>query len=311
MTSLLELTDQIRREVEHLTDGAPPTADSYRQQAAISLMARLPVMMSSAVFSALKLDGVVPNSSERALSMGAGICGHHVEIGSTVLSSLAVPWRDIQVFYRKGEAAQDHTVIEVEWGDAWRMVDVTWGFIPCVNGSLDQALSYEEAAHQEWREGIHHSVVPWRRHVEWSDIFSYLTNSPDAVYVSGEGVAHLRLESGVVDFPHPSSNVIGATAHLHGKRGDRVVRIHLPEGRWRLLMDVEAAVPGELASSGQRLRVDQGRATIEMGSGRRPFVDMRFDPDGDGGYVELIRVTGQQISAGSLPLGRRMRLKSH
>ncbi len=173
--TLDDLIEMIREEAIHLGNGAALTSDVGVQQVAVSTLARVPVYVSSAIYSSRLLGGTPPHRVENVVGSGAGICGDHVGVALRVFDAMAIPVRDLQVFYRYDGEELNHTFIEVSWGGSWRLIDVTWGFIPH-RGSLDTALSYEEAAREQHRAGLHHSMIPWRIAVEDAfDIFSYLT----------------------------------------------------------------------------------------------------------------------------------------
>ena len=295
--TLDQLIDQIRTEVLRLTNSATPDSDEFRQQTSVSLIARIPVILSSAIYSFHLASGTAPRGIGNTLALGAGLCGDHVLTGEAVLEALGVPHRDIQVLYTDGETPLNHTFLEIPWAGSWRMVDVTWGFIPHA-GSLESALSYQDAVASNHREGLHHSSIPWRRAVEDKyDIFGYLTGDPDAVFVRGSGDVRVALTEGAIELIHPTSNLIGSFPHRPGVSGEHKLSVAVPEGAWRLDMTISTARSGEINVAGRSLRVTEGhhRGVVKV---KGPCqTEIRFSPDSADGHLELEELRGGRLRA--------------
>lgn len=290
------LIDQIAIESAWLSNGESPNSDRYRKQVAVALVARVPLVLSSAIYSSLLAGGTPPKGLENTLGAGAGICGHHVQLSIAVLQALSIPVRDIQVFYRDSVRALNHTVIEMEWGGMWRMIDVTWGFVPH-HGSLDSALSYEEAAGTGHREGLHHTVIPWRLAVESEyDIFGYLTPKPDALLYDGSGSARLIVDEGPMDLPHNRVYRAGHWHHRPGVDGQGVLTFEIPQGNWRIAVQGNSTSPGTLVAGAARLPLEAGEVRLEMTVAGSRGLDIGFEPETAYGHLELLAVTGHPAS---------------
>lgn len=274
------LVAQVGVEVTHLANGSPAASDEYRQQAAVSVIARVPVLLSSAIYSSHLAGGTAPTTQASAFAMGAGICGHHVALAVEVLQALSVPVRDVQVFYRDGGLVLDHTFIEVEWGDAWRMIDTTWGFIP-YEGSLASALSFEEAALANHREGLHHPAIPWRRAVEDAyDIFGYLSCPRDGLFHDGSGAMAVDVTEGEVAFPHPQRIYrAGSWDHRAGVSGQGRLQVRVPEGTWSVAVDASASAPGTITAGDLVRTVPVGSVRFELAVRGPTDLDVAFESE--------------------------------
>lgn len=289
------LADQIATEVRHLTNNAAPDSDVFRQQAAVSVMARVPVILSSAIYSSDLAGGTASTGLETTLALGAGICGDHVGLGTAIFDSLAIPYRDVQVFYHDDGTAHNHTFLEILWGGEWRMVDITWGFIPH-RGHLDSALSYRQAADENHRDGLHHTLIPWRMAVESKyDIFGYLTSGADAVYYDGLGALKTTLAEGNAVFDHPGTNWLGRWPHREDLRGDHAMSLTISKGLWTV------SIEGTANKSG-RLYVDEDFVVLTPGEHKLSFdargpVSLRlgFRPDSTTGYLEISELAGTRL----------------
>lgn len=285
--NLDSLVDRIRTEVAHLTNDAPPASDEYRQQSVTSTLARVPVELSSGLYSALLAGGTPPTGLENTIATGAGICGHHVAVATVLMETLAVPVRDIQVFYNDGDIALNHTLIEVEWGDRWRMVDVTWGFVPH-RGSLDSALSYEEAARDNHREGLHHTLIPWRNAVQDKiDIFGYLTPAPDGLYYDGAGAIRVDPNIEAVELRHPRICKTGTWAHRAGVDGSGHIIVRVPDGERRVTLQGSATRSGVATAGDAEQRVEAGEVQLEFAASGPADLEIRFQSDDDLGFVQV------------------------
>ena len=114
------LLDQLDREVRWLTNGAQPASTEFRVQATISILARVPILLSAATYSESLRSGSPPVGLDNTLAAGAGACGNHVELGLALFYGLGVPARDVQIYYVTADGPQNHTVVEAYWDEAWR-----------------------------------------------------------------------------------------------------------------------------------------------------------------------------------------------
>lgn len=289
------LVDQIATEVRHLTNNATPDSDGFRQQAAVSVMARVPVILSSAIYSSDLAGGTASEGLETTLALGAGICGDHVGLGAVIFDLLAIPYRDVQVFYHDDGTARNHTFLEILWGGEWRMVDITWGFIPH-RGNLDSALSYRQAADENHRDGLHHTLIPWRIGVESKyDIFGYLTSGADAVYYDGLGALKTTLAEGKAVFDHPRTNWLGRWPHRGDMSGDHAMSLTIPKGSWTV------SIEGTANQSG-RFYVDEDFVELTTGENKLGFdargpVSLRlgFRPGSTTGYLAISELAGKRL----------------
>lgn len=257
------LISQINREVSLLTEGALPASTGFRVQAAISVLARVPILLSSAVYSDDVASGLPPVGLDNALAAGSGICGNHVELGLALFDGLGIPARDVQIYYDTTDGPLNHTVVEVYWDEAWRMIDLTYGFIPH-RGLLQSALSFAEARTEPQRSGLHHELIPWRLATKAQyDIFNYLDAKADAILYSGEGIIPIEINEGPTRLPHPPLlYTIGPKPHYRvgpQRTSQNVITLQVPAGRW------EAKISGN-AMDATALRVAHSVHQIAQGS---------------------------------------------
>lgn len=290
-----DLTDQIRTEAAHIAQTADASDDRFRVQVAIALASRVPVVLSSAIYSALAAGGTPPGSAHDSLSLGAGICGHHVALGAAVLDGLAVPHRVVQVFYTDPAFGPlNHTFLEVSWGDAWHLVDLTWGFIPH-DGEVATALDYATARALDHRTGFHHSAIPWRMAVEEKyDLFGYLTDDPDGVYIGGEGSIRLEAVEGRSHPPHDRTTRAGRWSATGGAITG-VVELRIAEGPWAITLEGEAA-SGVLRVGGSVSDV-AGAGTVTVSVAGPTLVPIAFDTHGTFGTFTIRSVEGARRDA--------------
>lgn len=289
------LIEQIRTEVVRLTQGASAHDDVYRQQTAVSLIARVPVMQSSAIYSSLKADGIAPRKVDAALDLGAGICGHHVDLALNVTRALDVPCRQVQIFYTEDQANRNHTFVEIEWGEQWRMVDLTWGFIPH-RGSLDTALSYAESLERNHRTGLHHSCIPWRLVVEnTDDIFGYLTTEPDAILYDGGGVIRvspaLDGDSATYALPHQIYEV-GRGKYGFAETMERRLAVEVPPGRWQLTVRGSTSGPGILSVDQATVALESGDVAFYVDASGPRRIHLTHDSAAELGHLEITSIEG-------------------
>lgn len=283
------LARQIEREVMTLTNGAAPTTDTYRQQATVSVMGRVPLVLSAAVYSADLAAGGAPVGLEAKLASGSGICGNHVELGLNLFDRLGVPVRDVQIYYGADEPL-NHTVVEVEWGGGWRMVDLTWGFVPHT-GSLEDALGFEAARSANERRGLHHRLIPWRRSVEpIFDIFGYLSEPADAILIAGNGEVRVDVIDGSADLRHPGLYRVGL-GRRRGSNADVVLRV--PAGSYSLAVEVRSRARATLDFGGIHHVAGEGSTTI--GADVSGPVDIRLSlaDKSDVVVLDVVGVTGR------------------
>ena len=235
--------------------GAQPTSTDFRVQAAVSVLARVPIVLSSAIYSDDSASGSPPVDLSNALTAGAGICGNHVELGLALFDGLGMPARDVQIYFMTADGPLNHTVVEVSWDDFWRMIDLTYGFIPH-RGLVQSALSFAGARAERHRAGLHHQLIPWRLATKANyDMFIYLDAEADTVLYSGEGLIPVEINEGAASLPHDSTlYVIGPKPHYRvgpQQRCDNALTLRLPPGRWEATISgrVEAATAIRMARS--------------------------------------------------------------
>jgi hypothetical protein len=280
--------DRLRIETTHLSGTADPGSVAFRKQLAIILATWIPVYLSSGLYSSLLASGTPPSGLMQTLDSGAGICGHHVELAANSLESLGVEWRDVQVFYEIDGDPRNHTVVEAEWGDLWRMIDVTWGFIPH-RGSLESALSWESAAAASHRDGFHNRSLPWRVNVERQDedIFSYLDSNADLVLYSGSGDYTIPIRPGKARLRHNRVVRTGLWNHLLGMTSAGTIRLNVEKGWFTVRMNTLANHPGTLHLDDFSISIEPGNQVLELIlEGPREY-QLEFRPDGGVGSVSI------------------------
>ncbi len=280
------LLDQVDREVRWLTNSAQPTSTEFRVQAAISVLARVPILLSTAAYSESLGSGSPPVGLNNTLAAGAGACGNHVELGLALFEGLGVPARDVQIYYVMADGPVDHTVVEAYWDEAWRMIDLTYGFIPH-RGLVQSALSFTEARAERHRSGLHHQLIPWRLATEANyDIFGYLDAKTDTVLYNGEGLIAVEINEGPSTLPHNATlYVIGPKPHYRAgpkNRCENVITLRVPRGRW------EAKIGGT-AQAATALRV--ARSVHQVAAGPFTITHALKGPD----EIELA-VTGDDAA---------------
>lgn len=294
--------DRLRIEAAHLSGNADPGSDAFRMQVATTLLAWVPIYLSSGIYSSLLASGTPPAGLLQTLDIGAGICGHQVELAVTALESLGIPWRDVQIFYEVENEARNHTVVEIEWASAWRMVDVTWGFIPH-EGDLGSAMSWESAAAKNHRQGLHNHSVPWRANVEKSeDVFSYLKPNADLVLYSGSGDFTIPIRPGNTDLPHKNVVRTGSWRHLLSMRSSGVIRLVNEEGIHKVALQCVADHPGTLRLGEHSLSIEAGPQLLEVIVGETGEHMLTFVPESTIGAVvvetlEVSRLTTDMVTA--------------
>lgn len=291
------LVDQINREVRLLTEGAQPTSTDFRVQAAISVLARVPILLSSAVYSDDVASGSPPVGLGNALASGAGICGNHVELGLALFDGLGMPARDVQVYFTTVDGPLDHTVVEVYWDDAWRMIDLTYGFIPH-RGLVQSALSFDEARAERHRSGLHHQLIPWRLATEANyDFFNYIDADADTVLYSGEGLIPVEINEGPASLPHHATlYVIGPKSHYRvGPRQQcqNVITLRVPPGRWEARIGGSAQDATSIRVARSVHQVDAGPFTITQSLKGPREVTLAVAGD-DVSPVQIDGVTGRR-----------------
>ena len=276
------LVSQVQREVDTLTNGAHSTSTAFRVQAMVSIVARVPILLSSALYSADLLAGTAPVGVQDTLSQGSGICGQHVELGLVLFEGLGVPARDVQIFYG-AEEPLNHTVVEVEWGNDWHMVDLTYGFVPH-RGSLSEALSFDEARAANHRNGLHHSMVPWRRCTEdVTDIFNFLNEPVDATLYGGVGSVVVEAKEGYLPLRHLDNvYLVGQRQHL-GSVIDARLTLRVPAGYWNIeifgKMTRATNAATELWIGDKCYKVEIGSNTIVVGASGPLDLELAMAPE--------------------------------
>ena len=260
------LLDQLDREVRWLPTGAQPASTEFRVQATISILARVPILLSAATYSESLRSGSPPVGLDNTLAAGAGACGNHVELGLALFYGLGVPARDVQIYYVTADGPQNHTVVEAYWDEAWRMVDLTYGFIPH-RGLVQSALSFTEAQTERHRLGLHHQLIPWRLATEANyDVFGYLDAKTDTVLYDGEGLIAVEISEGPAKLPHEATlYVIGPKPHYRTgpkTRCENVITLRVPQGRWEAEIGGTAEAETTLCVGRSVHQVAAGQFTI-------------------------------------------------
>jgi hypothetical protein len=234
----LKAVDFVRSEALAMAGSADPDSDAFRAYAAISAANYVRTLMSSARYSlALSTPGTaLPSGTEACLADRRGICGNHAAAFIDIMKALRVPAREVQVYYvDKSGARASHMLAEVRWNDAWRMIDVTWGFIPH-DGSVMDALSFEQARMRRGTAGWHDEVHVSRASAVMAkaDIFEYLTTRQADVLIAGTGIVHPyvgRTSQGRVSYSFDHlPNHVGKRLMGSGLIGEVVHEIELPSG---------------------------------------------------------------------------------
>jgi hypothetical protein len=264
--------------VDTLTNGASPTSVAFRIQATVSIVARVPILLSSALYSADLTAGATPVGVADTLSQGSGICGQHVELGLALFERLGIPARDVQVFYG-AEEPLNHTVVEVEWDNDWHMVDLTYGFVPH-RGSLSEALSFDEARATNHRDGLHHSMIPWRRATEdVADILDFLSEPMDHALYGGIGSVVIELNEGYLPLRHPDNvYLIGQRQHL-GSLVDAQLTFRVPTGDWNIEIFGTISEATELCIGDKRYAVEIGSNAILVNASGPLDLELAMAPE--------------------------------
>lgn len=228
----------VRSEALAMAGSADPESDAFRAYAAISAANYVRTLMSSARYSlALSTPGAaLPSGTEACLADRRGICGNQAAAFIDIMKALRVPSREVQVYYvDKSGARASHMLAEVRWNEAWRMIDVTWGFIPH-NGRFMDALSFEQTRKRRGTAGWHDEIHASRVSAAMAkvDIFEYLSAQPSDVLIAGTGVVRPYVGKTIqgrvsYSFDH-IPNHVGRRLMGSGLIGEVVHEIEMPPG---------------------------------------------------------------------------------
>lgn len=277
-----------------MSGSADPDNDAFRAYAAVSAANYVRTLMSSARYSlALSTPGTpIPNGTEACLADRRGICGNHGAAFIDIMRALRVPAREVQVYYvdKSGNRAS-HMLAEVRWNGAWRMIDVTWGFIPH-DGRFMDALSFAQARKRGGTAGWHDEVHASRVSAAMAkvDIFEYLTARPSDVLIAGAGTVrpYVRdIVNGRVSYSMDHiPNHIGRRIMGSGLTGEVVYEIELPPA-YSVLTLVPLHVRcenGVLFANGQGLPVST-QPIVFSGVGRKAV--LRIESPGKQCFMDL------------------------
>ena len=228
--------DFVRSEALGASGSADPDNDAFRAYAALSASNYVRTLMSSARYSlAVTTPGTrIPKGTELCLLDRRGICGNHVEGFVAIMKALGVPVREVQVYYAaKSGRRASHILADVQWNKAWRMIDVTWGYVPH-RGSVMDALSFRQARKRGGTAGWHDEVDLWRASAvnAKADLFEYLSAASADILIAGSGTIRPyvvekeadRVRFGLEHIP----NYFGRRGMLSGSTGEVAFEIDMP-----------------------------------------------------------------------------------
>lgn len=110
-----------------------------------------------------------------------GICGHHVLAFQTLLSELGYKTRDVQIYFQLPGTIEinSHVVVEVFFGEKWRMFDITWGWHPYV-GETENVIGFSDLANDNYKIAMN-DIDPWTNTARRNkpDEFLYFTRNQE------------------------------------------------------------------------------------------------------------------------------------
>ncbi|WP_144083459.1 transglutaminase domain-containing protein [Hyphomicrobium nitrativorans] len=208
----------------------------------------------------------IPLGSEMCLDVGAGICGNHVEAFRDIMAALGIRTRPVSFFYTTDGLRESHIATEVYYLNAWRFIDVTWGFAVSQDGSI-MLKSISEIRGNPSHTRMENAFDVWSMFVRAArgDPMEYLYRRDVDVLVNGKGIVTLAVPA---DTPAHENfdnvpNYVGDTTTSH-KRNPTALRF-VAEGRYRVSLEI-SGVAGCKPEEGDALEVDGRKLSLSDAS---------------------------------------------
>ena len=231
--------------------------------------------LSTGRYSYLKVHAgdKVPLGSEMCLEEGAGICGNHVDAFREIMNALGIQTRPISFFYTTDGLRESHIAAEVYYLDAWRFIDVTWGFAVSRDSGI-MLKSVSEIRENPVHERTENAFDVWSMFVRAArgDPMEYLYRQDVDVLVNGKGTVTLAVpaDSRAHENFDNVPNYVGDATTSH-KRHPTALRFVAP-GRYRVSLEI-SSIAGCKPEDGD---------VLEVNSRKIPFSDassITFDVD--------------------------------
>ena len=230
-------TPHLDRAVAHVREqlrwfGAGP-AHSKAFYATVATMNYVQSRVSPLRYAQLTKSGVLlPNTPNKCLAMGAGICGGQIMTTRAILNRLGIKNRSVQ-FYLRGTTPQknsSHIGLEVFYSNKWHYFDVTWGtFFRRKGDKKDRVLSIAEVLQAPKVDALAVTNKSDLWYQQWTaaglDPLIYLRSKQRDVVVGGNGTIHLRPNNQLKFTPTHQPNYIGRNTAVGSGLTIRLIKV--------------------------------------------------------------------------------------